>query len=114
MRRATLAVFGLLTLIAPAAAHFPWAVPSADGTKVTVVFSDTLEPDKNVPIAKLKALTMWGFEGKEKTGFDTLKRVELEHAYEYAVPRGKALVGGICKYGVVAKGKGDPFYMVYF
>src|SRR5438105_710116 len=87
MQRAVLGVFGLLALAAPASAHFPWIVPSADGSKAIVVFSDTLAPDEGVPVTKLKALEMsaWAVMGDKGKA---LQLTEKAHAYELDVPRG--------------------------
>jgi uncharacterized GH25 family protein len=112
MHRALFGVLGLLALAAPASAHFPWIVPSADGSKAMVVFSDTLDPDKEVSITKLKGLKLgaWAAEGEKG---QALQLAEKEHAYEVTVPKGLPVLGGVCHYGVVARGKGDPFLLVY-
>src|SRR5258708_2569618 len=105
MRRAVLGVLGLLVLTAPAAAHFPWVIPSKDGKQVKIVFSDTLAPDLNVPITKLSALKVYGWAEKDKQGVQTFLTENKDEGFlSTSVPAGKPFVGGECRYGVVAKG----------
>ncbi len=114
MRRAVLGLLGLLALAAPAPAHFPWVIPSADGKTVKVVFSDTLAPDKNVSITKLDALKLYAWGAKDRDGVQLARVVNKDEGYLFThVPAGKPFVGGVCHYGVVAKGKADPFLLVY-
>src|SRR5262245_10125961 len=57
MRRWCSSLLLVAVCAVPARAHFVWIVPfdGPTGTGAQVVFSDNLEPDPNVPIAKVKA-----------------------------------------------------------
>src|SRR5262245_47301166 len=56
MNRLLTATLAALAAAAAARAHFVLVVPdSKDPGKVTVVFSDTLGPDENIPVAKFSA-----------------------------------------------------------
>src|SRR4051794_23019691 len=102
MRRALLGVLGLLALSAPAAAHFPWVIPSEDGKKARIVFSDTLAPDKDVPITKLSALKVYGWGVKDKEGVRMSWAANKDEGFLSAnVLEGKPFLGGECRYGVV-------------
>ncbi len=111
--RKSLAVPAVLTLLAFAAvapAHFIFLVPK-DAQSVTIVFSDSLTPDENVPISKVAATKLYAraADGSAVEG----KRTEAKDHYLFAV-NGKPPVeiGGTCVYGVLAK-KGDPYLLVY-
>lgn len=110
-RMISTAILGLFT-VALAQAHFPFIVPEADGAKVKVVFSDTLEPDTNVNIEKLTGtkLTLRDASGKESP----LEWSKGAGFYLVNVPgSGPRMVFGITDYGVLQKGEGKPFRLVY-
>jgi hypothetical protein len=104
------AVFALLACTAVAPAHFVFLVPK-DAQTVTIVFSDSLAPDENVPIGKIAATQLHAraADGSAVEG----KRTEAKDHYLFTV-QGKppVEVGGTCVYGVLAK-KGDPYLLVY-
>jgi hypothetical protein len=95
----------------PARAHFVWIVPDQSGA--LVIFSDNLQPDAKVPVTKIAATEVFviGVGGKTQP----LKASLGKDAYRVDAP-GKerpAVIGGVCRYGVVQKGKADPFLLVY-
>ncbi len=111
---------GALLLLAvcavPAQTHFVWIVPleGPEGTGAQVIFSDDLQPDPNVPITKIAATELVSVgDGKEVTRLK-LTPVKGKNAL-VAVPPGKGahVLVGSCLYGVVQRGKSDPYLMVY-
>lgn len=106
------AVVGLFA-VAVAQAHFPFIVPDADGTTAKVVFSDSLDPDKDVNIEKLDGtkLTLRDSGGKESP----LTWKKGDACYVVSVPgSGARVVYGVTDYGVLQKGDAKPFRLVYF
>jgi uncharacterized GH25 family protein len=106
------AVIGLVA-VSVAQAHFPFIVPQGDGTTAKVVFSDDLDPDKNVNIEKLDGtkLTLRDAAGKESP----LAWKKGEACYVVSVPgSGPRVVYGVTDYGVLQKGDAKPFRLVYY
>ncbi|GEM_PF-378230 len=106
----SLTMLVLLVAALPARAHFIWLVPY-DGAQAKLIFSDSLEPDANVPITKVAATTLRAraADGKPVTA----PKTEAKDHYLVTVPAtGPIELTGICTYGVLAK-KGDPFLLQY-
>src|SRR5262249_12409683 len=101
----------LAVTVLPAPAHFVWIVPDQGGA--LVVFSDNLLPDAKVPVTKIAGTELFviGDDGKATA----LKATQEKGAYRVAGPaKGRsAVIGGVCRYGVVQKGKAEPFLLVY-
>jgi uncharacterized GH25 family protein len=93
----------------PAPAHFVWIVPDQGGA--LVIFSDNLQPDAKVPVTKIAATEVFalGEDGKATA----LKAVEGKDAYRVEAPGKGVVLVGVCRYGVVQKGKAEPFLLVY-
>ncbi len=77
-RFVTVAVVAAL-LVPAAYAHFVFVIPDKGGAKASVVFSDALEPDPDVDIAKITAIvrTRKARKGRAVGAdplFDTLRR----------------------------------------
>ncbi len=101
----------ILTLSATAAAHFVFIVPESAG-KARVVFSDSLQPDENVPITKISAtnLQIRNADGRSSP----LAWTKGEHAYSVEVlGTGSRVVYGVTDYGVLQKGKSKPYLLQY-
>jgi uncharacterized GH25 family protein len=106
------AVLGLLA-VSVAQAHFPYIVPEADGSSAKVVFSDDLDPDKNVNIEKIDGtkLTLRDAAGKESP----LAWKKGDGCYVVGVPgSGPRVVYGVTDYGVLQKGDTKPYRLVYY
>jgi uncharacterized GH25 family protein len=106
------ALIGLFA-VAVAQAHFPFIVPEGDGTTAKVVFSDNLDPDKEVNIEKLDGtkLTLRDAGGKETP----LTWKKGDGCYVVSVPgSGPRVVYGVTDYGVLQKGDAKPFRLVYY
>jgi hypothetical protein len=101
----------LLACAAPARAHFVWIVPDADKGTAMAVFSDELAPDKSVPVTKIGHTEFFTRDAAGKTV--PVKATAGKGFYEVTLPKGTSAVGGVCRYGVTARGKGDPFLLVY-
>src|SRR5262249_54339691 len=111
----TFSLLALFLVALPAQAHFIWLLPDEhDQPAARMVFSDELAPDKNVPITKigrtkLTAVSVDGHAISVKVGED-------KHCYQVSIESkdGNVAIGGVCQYGVIAKGKGDPFLLMYY
>lgn len=106
------AALALLT-VSLAHGHFPFILPDDKGATVKVVFSDSLEPDKDVNIEKLAntKLTLVDESGKETK----LAWTKGDGCYEVAVPgSGTRVVYGVTEYGVLQKGDAKPFKLTYY
>lgn len=113
MRR-FLCILLLLATAVPAQAHFIWIVPEGgDPMKARVVFSEGLEPDDSVAIEKIAATKLFMRDGGGKVS--ALDWKKSEHAYQVNVPaKAPAVIGGVCKYGVLQRGEGKPFLLAYY
>jgi hypothetical protein len=81
-----------------ASAHFAYIVRSADGAKIQVIFSDTLEPDKNVAIDKIAATTL--FTVNANGAQLPFKLAKGENALIGDAPgKDVAIIGGVTDYG---------------
>src|SRR5437588_829199 len=95
----------------PARGHFVWIVPDQAGA--LVIFSDTLQPDTKVPVTKIAVTEVFAIGAGGKT--HPLKLTLGKDVYRVDAPgKGQPSVfGAVCQYGVVQKGKADPFLLVY-
>jgi hypothetical protein len=114
--RMTLAACLLLVLAGFSRAHFIWLTPEKDKNTALMIFSDSLEPDVKVPITKIaqtKLFARVGAKGETaKVNVD-----EAKNAYRVSLDKdvaGPYMIGGVCQYGVVSKGKNDPYRVVYY
>jgi uncharacterized GH25 family protein len=114
MRRWSGAFLLLCGLALPARAHFVWIIPDkgAGGSDALVVFSDDQAPDPNVSVTKIARTELFAVGADGRT--IPLKATEGKDAYRVAaLGKGPAVYGGVCRYGVVQKGKAEPFLLVY-
>jgi hypothetical protein len=102
--------------VTPARAHFIWIVPDKleeDRTTVRVIFSESLEPDSPDLLAKIARTELFvcGEDGRTSP----LKLGEGKDGNLIPLEgKGPWLVAGVCRYGVVKRGEGDPFLLVYY
>ena len=95
--RTFIAVLLCLVLVAPAAAHFAYIVPTSDKSSLQVVFADSLKPDTKVPIDKIAATKLFALGASE-----TVMPVEFtkaEHSLMIKLPAGSRVIGGVTDYG---------------
>jgi uncharacterized GH25 family protein len=108
-----LGVVCALAAAGAASAHFVFVVPDANGARATVVFSEDLQPDEGVTIARVAALKLTARDAA--TGKET--PVELragEHALTGNLPgAGARVVYGSVTFGVTQRGKTPPYLLVY-
>jgi hypothetical protein len=113
MLKRLLTVAVVAALLVPAAyAHFVFVIPDKAGDKASVVFSDALEPDPDVDIAKINALAL---TIRDAAGAETaLKHTPAKNALDVELPGGgPRVVYGTVKYGVLAKGGAKPYLLTY-
>ena len=112
MHRLIYASFAALMMTLTAQAHFVFVVPAANGSAVSVVFSDSLEPDENVAIEKIAALKLTVRNAANQDTAVTLKTDK--HALTGSLPgTGPRVVYGSIPYGVLAKGGAAPYLLTY-
>jgi uncharacterized GH25 family protein len=114
--RTTLALCLLLTAAAPARAHFIWLVPESDKGAALMVFSDTLEPDANVPVKKIAHTKLFARGGVKGEAL-SVQVDEVKDAFRASVAKpveGPLMIAGVCEYGVVSKGKDEPYLLMYY
>jgi uncharacterized GH25 family protein len=108
-----LALVLVLVTASFASAHFPFLVPDGPSTG-KAVFSDTLQPDKDVPvdrIARTKLVVL--ADGKATDLAWTLDKAA--NCYTFDVPgTGSRVVVGTCDYGVLQRGDSTPFLLLYY
>lgn len=93
-----LAVMAALVIATSASGHFAYIVRTADGKKIQVIFSDSLEPDTNVAIDKIAATTL--FAVSETGQFTPMKLTKGDHALVADAPAtGAVIIGGVTDYG---------------
>lgn len=97
MKRLLALIVGLAAATT-AAAHFAYILPSADRSKIQVVFSDFLAPDTNASIDKIAATTLFTVDANGKqTG---LKWTKGEHALlADLTSKDVVVIGGVTDYG---------------
>ncbi|MCL6504630.1 MAG: DUF4198 domain-containing protein [Pirellulales bacterium] len=95
-------------------AHFIWIVPEdQQGTSAKVVFSEDLQVDENVPIENIGGTRL---RYRDAAGNAAALQLTLgEHAYLVDLPgEGTGVCGGVCQYGVIQRGQGRPFLLMYY
>jgi uncharacterized GH25 family protein len=115
MKRFAITAVSLLVIAGAADCHFVYLVPdNATGT-IKAVFSDTLKPDDKVNVEKIERtkLVLVSSAGKESA-----LKWEIDKAgsfYKIAVPgTGPRIVAGVTNYGVLQRGEGKPFLLMYY
>jgi uncharacterized GH25 family protein len=113
MKRYAGAVLILALAALPVRAHFIWIVPEKEGGKAKVIFSEDLNPDSNVPVNKIAKTELFLRADKGKS--IPLKWSEGKDAYTITIPDKKMqVVGAVCRYGVLQRGKDEPFLLNYY
>ena len=110
MSRSLFALTVAAVTAAAASAHFVYVVPAADGKSARVVFSDSLDPDDAVPLAKLAGLKLTAVAADGKASEVECKPGEACLAATFATP--PRLVHGTLVYGLAGKGP-KPALLVY-
>ncbi|MFN4259582.1 MAG: DUF3386 family protein [Gemmataceae bacterium] len=103
----------LLAWAATAHGHFIWIVPDAPQKTAEVYFSEGLEPDAPALLDKIAhtTLILRTAEGKDVP----LRSAKGAACLRLELPgTGPRCVGGICQYGVIQRGPGEPFLLNYY
>lgn len=94
-------------------AHYIWLVPDKGAATAQVLFSDDLTPDKPDLLEKVAKTTWYARDNSGKT--TTLQWTAIKDGFSLAAPaKEPTLLGGVCSYGVVQRGKDDPFLLNYY
>jgi uncharacterized protein DUF3386/uncharacterized protein DUF4198 len=113
MKRCVVAVLLFAWAALPVRAHFIWIVPDKQAGTVQVVFSDIPAPDSPKLLGKIAHTQLFLQQANGKTV--PLKWTLGKEAYQVVVSdAASAIVGAICRYGVLEKGKAEPFLLMYY
>jgi hypothetical protein len=106
----------LLLACGPAQAHFIWVLPSEGAPdKARIVFSDTPAPDENADLLKKIAHAEVFVRTSDRGKPAQLKPTLEGDALTVTVAgKGEREVGAVCTYGVVQRGKSEPFLLNYY
>lgn len=109
MNRLILSVVALAACAVVAHAHMVYVVPAKDGQSVTVVFSDSLDPDEKVKMDKVAGLKLVArIDGKDVP----IEYTKADHSFTAKLPKGESVVYGTAVYGLLSKSE-KPTLLVY-
>jgi hypothetical protein len=86
-----------------------YLVPAKDGQSLTVVFSDSLDPDENVKMDKLAGLKLVARTDGKDAPVDCTKG---DHSFAAKSPKGASVVYGTVVYGLLSK-SAKPTLLMY-
>ncbi len=109
MNRLILSVVALAACAAATRAHMVYVVPAKDGGAVTVVFSDSLEPDEKVKMDKVGGLKLLARVGGKDAPVEYTKG---DHSFAAKLPKGASVAYGTAVYGLLTKSE-KPTLLVY-
>lgn len=114
MKRCLLSLIVVAMLAPLARAHFIWIVPDKDGKEVHAFFSEDLKPDDPKLLAKIAKSEAFSIAPDGKT--TALKWTEQKDHYLLGQSEKQPVqaVGLACPYGVVQRGKAEPFLLTYY
>jgi uncharacterized GH25 family protein len=108
-----LAFAALLALTTAASAHFPFLVPDGPN-KGKAVFSDSLKPDKDVPVERIANTKLVVLADGKATDL-VWTHDKAANCYTFDVPGdGSRIVVGTTEYGVYQRGDSKPFLLHYY
>lgn len=109
MNRLILSVVALAACAVVAHAHMVYVVPAKDGQSLTVVFSDSLDPDEKVKMDKVAGLKLVArIDGKDVP----VEFIKGDHSFTAKSPKGASVVYGTAVYGLLSKAE-KPTLLVY-
>jgi uncharacterized GH25 family protein len=109
MRQYLLTLLASAVAVASGFAHFVYVVPAKDGKTVTVVFSESLDPDEDVLIEKIASLKLTGVANGKET---TVACKTGKHELTATLPAAAKLAYGSVTYGLMTRGD-KPALLVY-
>jgi uncharacterized GH25 family protein len=108
-----IAIAVLLAITTAAAAHFPFLVPDGP-TKGKAVFSDTLKPDKDVPVERIANTKLVVLADGKATDLVWMHD-KATNCFTFEVPgSGSRIVVGTTEYGIFQRGDSKPFLLHYY
>ena len=114
MKRCVMSLLLLALATVQAEANFIWIIPGkpeAEKTTAQVIFSDSLQPDSPDLMAKIANTELF----VRTTGDQRLVHGLREGEAKVTLAgKGPATVGGVCQYGVIQRGKADPFLLASY
>jgi N-acetylneuraminic acid mutarotase len=116
VRLLTCVALGLLLPAAPARAHFPWLVPSEDGQRVELYFSESTEPDDPELLKYVREMTVR--QATAEDGKTRLEKLPVNVAEDSVSVRpdadaGPSLLVAAHTFGVLDRG-GETFLLQYY
>ncbi len=109
MKRMSLSAAAVALFATMACAHMVYVVPAKDGQSVTVVFSDSLDPDPKVKMDKVAGLRLFArIDGQ----VIPIECKQGDHSFTAKFAQAPAMVYGTAIYGLL-KRSGKPTLLVY-
>jgi uncharacterized GH25 family protein len=109
MNRSLIALCLLVVLPLVATAHMVYVVPAKDAASVTVVFSDSLDPDEKVKMTKLAGLKLVARIGGKDTPVEC---AQGDHSFTAKFTQTPTVAFGTATYGLLSKSE-KPTLLVY-
>jgi uncharacterized GH25 family protein len=109
MNRLLLSVVAAVACTAFSHAHMVYVVPAKDGQSVTVVFSDSLDPDEKVKMDKVGGLKLVArIDGKDAP----LACEKADHSFTAKLTKTPTMMFGTATYGLLSMSE-KPTLLVY-
>lgn len=97
----------------PLQAHFVWIIPDAAKNQARVVMSESPEADSPSLLDKIAHTEV--MVRRQNGRVETLKLAKGDEALETQFAgEGAGTLAGVCRYGVLDKGTGGPFLLMYY
>jgi uncharacterized GH25 family protein len=109
MRRILLSMLTSILVATFSFAHFVYVIPAKDGKTVTVVFSDSLDPDEGVPIEKIASLKLTCLSNGQETAVACKTG---KHELTATVAPDTKVAFGTVTYGLMTRGE-KPNLLIY-
>jgi len=109
MNRLLLSIAASAVFALAAQAHMVYVVPAKDGQSVTVVFSDSLDPDEKGKMEKIGGLKLTARADGKDTAVELTKG---EHSFTAKLTKTPTLTYGTAIYGLMSKAE-KPTLLVY-
>lgn len=109
MNRLLMSVVAMFAFAIAARAHMVYVVPAKDGQAVTIVFSDSLDPDEKVKMTKVAGLKLIArIDGKDVP----IECTQTDHSFTAKFTKSPTLAFGTVVYGLMTKSE-KPALLVY-
>ena len=109
MNRLVMSVVAVFAFAIAAHAHMVYVVPAKEGQAVTVVFSDSLDPDEKVKMTKVAGLKLIArIDGKDVP----VECTQTDHSFSAKFTKAPTMAFGSVTYGLMTKSE-RPSLLVY-